>query len=303
MMASVKLGRRVALTCMAALVAACTTTRDSSWETTGEASRLDDAAQAQVAELLNQANAAWDQRTDRKQAKAAIDALKAATDIDPSDAEALTNLSHAIYFYADCHLRWDDSKPDLYKGTHEEGVEYAERALSALSPEFADAMAGGARIEEAIEFLDSTAVPALYWRSSNLGRWAVLESFATLLSYKDETRAVMEFCLAENPGYWYQGPDRYFGVFYARTPSFAGGDMRRAAEHFNASIEAQPDYWGTRTLMAEEWAVKEDNRALYEQLINYVLEGDPEVIPYIKPENLCEQRKAQKLKDQIDDYF
>jgi hypothetical protein len=68
-------------------------------------------------------------------------------------------------------------------------------------------------------------------------------------------------------------------------------------------MNAHPDYWGNQVSMAEEWAIKEDNRALFEELLNQVLSGDPNVIPYIKPENLCEQRKAQKLMDEIDDYF
>ena len=302
MMRSLKFGHWVALLCMAAVLAACGETREGSWET-AQTGALDDATKAKVADLLQQANAAWDGRTDINQAKAAVDALKAATDLDPGNAEALSNLSHAIYFYADCHLRFDESNPDLYKDTHEQGTRAAERALTALSPAFAEKMAGGSRIEDALDTLDQSAVPALYWRSSNLGRWATLESFATLLSYKDEVRAIMEFCLAENPSYWYQGPDRYFGVFYAKAPSFAGGDMKKSAEHFNISMEAHPDYWGTRTLMAEEWAIKEDNKELFLELVDYVLQGDPNVIPYIKPENMCEQRKAKKLKDNMDDYF
>lgn len=301
-MRSLKFGHWVALLCMAAVLAACGETREGSWET-AQTGALDDATKAKVADLLQQANAAWDGRTDIDQAKAAVDALKAATDLDPGNAEALSNLSHAIYFYADCHLRFDESNPDLYKDTHEQGTRAAERALTALSPAFAEKMAGGSRIEDALDTLDQSAVPALYWRSSNLGRWATLESFATLLSYKDEVRAIMEFCLAENPSYWYQGPDRYFGVFYAKAPSFAGGDMKKSAEHFNISMEAHPDYWGTRILMAEEWAIKEDNKELFLELVDYVLQGDPNVIPYIKPENMCEQRKATKLKDNMDDYF
>ena len=303
MMRSFGIGHWVALLFMAAMVAACGSTRDTAWETTAESAALDDTARAKVTDLLAQANAAWDQRTDPAQAKAAIDALQAATAIDPSNAEAFSNLSHAIYFYADCHLRFDEDKPDLYKNTHEEGIKAAEKALSAMSPEFAKQMASGALIEDAVEVLDARAVPALYWRSSNLGRWATLDSFATLLSYKDETRAIMEFCLDAKPTYWYQAPDRYFGVFYARTPGFAGGDMKKSAAHFNVAIDAQPNYFGTRILMAEEWAIKEDNRALFEELINYVLEGDVNAIPYIKPENECEQRKARKLMDNIDEYF
>jgi hypothetical protein len=79
--------------------------------------------------------------------------------------------------------------------------------------------------------------------------------------------------------------------------------MKKSAKHFNLSIDAQPDYFGTRVLMAEEWAIKEDNRPLFEELLNYVIKGDPNVIPEIKPENECEQRKANKLMSEIDEYF
>ncbi len=302
MMRSLKIGHWIALVGMAALVASCGSTRETAWETTG-GKTLTDAERAQVSELMAQAKQAWANRGDIAQAKAAVDSYTAVADIDPGNAEALAELTHAIFFYADCHLRFDESNPDLHKDTHEEGIRAGERALSALSPSFAEKMAAGTRIEDALDVLNASAVPALYWRASNLGRWATLESFATLLSYKDEVRAIMEFCLANDPLYWYQGPDRYFGVFYARAPSFAGGDMKKSAAHFNKSIEGQPNYFGTRTLMAEEWAVKEDNRPLYEELLNYVLNGDPTVIPEITPENTCEQRKAKKMMAEIDDTF
>ncbi len=303
MMRSLKIGHWVALVCMAALVASCGSTRESAWDTTSESTQLDDAAQAQVAELMAAADAAWANRGDAAQAKVAVDAWAKASEIDPKNVRALNELTHAIYFYADCHLRFDEDNPELYKSTHEEGTRAAERALSAMSPAFAEKMASGELIEEAITVLSASAVPALYWRSSNMGRWAVLDGFATLLSYKDEIRTVMEFCLDEYPLYWYQAPDRYFGVFYAKAPGFAGGDMKQSAAHFNISIDAQPNYFGSRILMAEEWAIKEDNRPLFEELVNYVLNGDPNSIPAIVPENLCEQRKARKLMAEIDETF
>jgi hypothetical protein len=303
MMRALKIGHWVALVCLAALIASCGSTHESAWGTTSGSSQLDEAAQAQVAEFMTAADVAWANRGDATQAKAAIDAWSAAADIDPKNVKALNELAHAIYFYADCHLRFDEDNPDAYKSAHQEGTRAAERALSAMSPAFAERMASGELIEEAITVLNASAVPALYWRSSNLGRWAILDSFATLLSHKDEIRAVMEFCLDEAPLYWYQAPDRYFGVFYAKAPGFAGGDMRKSAAHFNISIDAQPNYFGTRILMAEEWAIKEDNRPLFEELVNYVLNGDPNSLPDIVPENLCEQRKAKKLMAEIDDTF
>jgi tetratricopeptide (TPR) repeat protein len=304
MMRSLNIGHWVALVSMAALVASCGSTRETAWDTTSQNPyKLDDAARARVAELMSTAEAAWANRGDQAQAKAAIDAWTQAAEIDPKNVDALTELTHAIYFYSDCHLRFDEDNPDAYKNSHEEGVRAGERALSAMSPSFAEKMASGERIEEAITVLNASAVPALYWRASNLGRWAVLESFATLLSYKDEIREVMDFCLSQNPLYFYQGPDRYFGVFYAKAPGFAGGDMKKSAAHFNIAIDAHPNYFGTRILMAEEWAIKEDNRPLFEELVNYVLNSDPNVIPELVPESTCEQRKATKLMAEIDDIF
>jgi len=288
---------------MAALVASCGSTRETAWDTTSDSVQLDDAARAQVAELMAAADAAWANRGDPAQAKAAVDAWTKAAEIDPKNVTALFELTHAIYFYSDCHLRFDEENPDAYKDSHESGVRAGERALSAMSPSFGEKMASGERIEEAITVLNASAVPALYWRASNLGRWAVLESFATLLSYKDEIREVMDFCLTQNPLYFYQGPDRYFGVFYAKAPGFAGGDMKKSAAHFNVAIDAHPNYFGTRILMAEEWAIKEDNRPLFEELVNYVLNSDPNVIPELVPESTCEQRKATKLMAEIDDIF
>ena len=303
MMRSLKIGHWVALVSVAALVASCGSTRESAWDSSTGSVQLDDAARAQVAEFMSAADAAWAQRGDQAQAKAAIDAWTKAGEIDPGNVTALNELTHAIYFYSDCHLRFDEENPEAYKDMHEEGTRAAERALSAMSPAFAEKMAAGERIEDAISVLNASAVPALYWRSSNLGRWATLESFATLLSYKDEIREIMEFCLANDNTYFYNGPERYFGIFYAKAPGFAGGDMKKSAAFFNQAIDAQPNYYGTRILMAEEWAVKEDNRPLFEELVNFVLNGDPNVIPELVPESTCEQRKARKLMAEIDDTF
>lgn len=303
MTSSLKFGQWIALGCMVAVLAGCGSTREGAWETSSETVVLDESAKAQEAQLLAEAQAAWLRRGEEAQSLAAVEKWKQAVAINPKNSQAWTDLSHALYFHADCHLRFDESQADLYKATHEEGTKAAERGLAAMSPAFADKMSSGALIEDAIEVLGPSAVPTLYWRSSNLGRWATLESFATLLSYKDEVRAIMEFCLNNDPTYWHQGPDRYFGVFYAKAPGFSGGDMTRSMEHFQASIAAAPNYLGTHTYLAEEWAVKEADRALFDQELAYVVNTDPNIVPEIVPENTCEQRKAKILMAEADDLF
>ena len=82
MMRSLNIGHWVALVCMAALVASCGSTRETAWDTTSESVQLDEAAQAQVAELMASAAAAWANRGDPAQAKAAVDAWSKAAEID-----------------------------------------------------------------------------------------------------------------------------------------------------------------------------------------------------------------------------
>ena len=74
MMRSLKIGHWVALVSMVAMVAGCGSTRESAWDTESGNVQLDDAARAQVAELIAQGHAAWAQRGDIAQAKAAVDA-------------------------------------------------------------------------------------------------------------------------------------------------------------------------------------------------------------------------------------
>ena len=295
----------LALPALGLVLASCGSSRDSStWEAGATtAAALDESGKQKEASLMSQAETAWAGRIDETQTVAAINAWKAAAELNPGNAEALTRLSRAYYYHSDCFLRFDENKQAEYKAGHDTGVRVAEKALAAQFPGFADKMRSGARIEDALPALDSAAVPALYWRSSNLARWAGIESFATLLSYKDEIREIMAFCLNAEPTYFYYAPDRYFGAFFARAPSFSGGDMNKSREHFEASIAAAPQYLDTRTLYAEEYAIKEADQALFEQLLTYNLNADPNVDPAITPENICAQKKSKQLMEDINEFF
>jgi hypothetical protein len=158
-------------------------------------------------------------------------------------------------------------------------------------------------ITEALSTLDATSVPALYWRSAALGKWARRDGFATLLAYKDEIRAVMTRCLELDRAYFFAGPDRYFGAFYAVAPTYAGGDIARSREHFEYAISQAPGYFGTHVLFAVEYATKAQDRALYQTELQGVIDGDPNAIPEVAPENLAEQHKARDAMARIDELF
>jgi tetratricopeptide (TPR) repeat protein len=290
---------------LSALLAACGSTYRSTWDEPVEEQQNSQAntpdAQARRTELIGQGDAAWEQRDDAEQVRAAITAWEQANEIDPNDHETWTKIAHAYYFLSDGHLRFSDES--AMGETYQRAIQAAERALRILSPEFARRMSAGERVEQAVSVLEANAVPALYWRAAALGKWAQREGFATVLSYKDEIRAVMTRCMELDRYYFYAGPDRYFGAFFAVAPSYAGGDLERSRQHFEESLRRFPNYFSTHTLYAENYAVKAQNRQLFEEHLRFVLDNDPNSIPEAGPENRVEQRKARDLLARIDELF
>ena len=97
--------------------------------------------------------------------------------------------------------------------------------------------------------------------------------------------------------------DANLGAVYAVAPSFAGGDLDKAQERFDQSIEKQPDYLGTKVLKAAYYATKRQDEALFDKLLDEVIAADPDAIADLGPENRAEQAKAKALKAQKSDFF
>ena len=296
-----------AVAVVTAFAMGCGSSREAVWDTTPDTQTQEPRTaeqQSQREQLIAAGEEAWTNRLDEAQLKTAIEKWEQAAELDASDHTLWVRLARAYYFLADGHMSFDEARADEMVETYEKGIQASERALVALSPEFAQRMRAGTRIEEAVAVLDAQAVPALYWRSSNMGKWGLSKGFATVLSYKDEIRAIMARCLELDASYFYHGPHRYFGAFYARVPAFAGGDLERSKEHFETALAADPGYLGTRTLMAEFYAVKSQNRELFNQQLEAVLSADLSALPEdVLPENTIEQRRAEALKTKGDELF
>lgn len=283
----------------AALAVGCGKGRTNTWDAKAQTPV---AAQATDTEgdPAAEGDALWEQRGDQAQLEAALKAWDVALAANPGDAELLVKLARGSYLLSDGYFRADKTR---YLETFEKGVDYAERALTAASPEFAKRVRAGETVINAINAVDAVGVPALYWYSSNLGKWAKAKGFTTLLGNKDTIKAIMERCLALDETYFYGGPHRYFGAYYAVAPSFAGGDLNKAKVHFEQSIETAPNAVSTKVLMAENYAVKSQDKELFVKLLQEVLAVDDDIIPELAPETKIEKEKARELLAEIDDKF
>jgi tetratricopeptide (TPR) repeat protein len=201
-------------------------------------------------EALHAGDAAWNARLDEQRLREAIQAWRRALALRPDDPGLWTRLSRAYYFLADAHLSFDEGREEEMLETWDEGARAAERALSYLSPTFAQRMQAGGRIEDAAAALDDKAVGALFWRIVNLGKWASAKGFTTQLDVRNELRLLMGRCLALDPAFFHGGPHRVLGAYYARAPAMVGGDLERSQSHFEQSINLGPNYLATRVLYA-----------------------------------------------------
>jgi hypothetical protein len=141
----------------------------------------------------------------------------------------------------------------------------------------------------------------MYWYAVNLGKWSRAKGIAALLGNKDRVKGVLERVLALEETFFHGAPHRYFGVYWSLLP--VGRDLDKSKQHFERSLAIAPNYVGTKVLMAESYAVKKQDRALFAKLLDEVLATPDAVIPELVPETRIEKDKARELKAKIDDLF
>jgi len=259
-------------------------------------------ATAATPDAVAAGDAKWAERSDPANVRAAIAEWEKAAAADPNNAELLAKLTRAYYFLADAYLRAEKDEKEYLK-TMDQGVKWGEKAMVAASPEFAKAMADGKKYPEAVKLVGKEGVPAMYWYASALGKWAKKKGFAVLLGQKDNVKATMDRCLELDPTFYYGGPHRYFGAYYAIAPTFAGGDLEKSKVHFKKSLEIAPNFIGTKVLWAAELAAKEQDEETFDALIAEIEAAKVDSIPEIIPEQQIEKQKGAELKAQRDELF
>jgi tetratricopeptide (TPR) repeat protein len=289
---------RVLIFALVFATAGCAAKRQTHWD--AAVKEAPEAAEEQTLALAREAEALWEKREDPEALRGAIGRWEALVELT-GDARVHTRLSRAWYFLADAHLRKGGTTSAPYLEAFEKGIAAGERALGAGNPEFKRQVTSGTSVEKAIAVIGKDEAEAAYWYATNLGKWARAKGFATTLANKDKVKAVMDRVLAVDEDLFHGAPDRYFGAFYAVAPGFAGGDMVKSREHFEKSLLRAPDYVGTKVLMADTYAAKLKDRALFERLLDEVLATADDVLPGLEPETRAEKEKAREMKAQIDE--
>lgn len=264
---------------------------------------LDAAATDQHKQLVAEGDALWAERLDEAKLRGALAKWEEAVKVKSDDHETYAKLARGFYLLADGFLSFVPEKEEEFLATHEKGQAYAEQGLKALSPDFEKRLGNGTKIEDAVMVLGREAVPLMYWYDVNLGKWAKFKGIQTTLKYKERIFKVMTRVYELDVDYFHGAPDRYFGAYYAVAPAFAGGDLEKSRTYFEQAVKKAPNYLSTHVLVAEVYATKAQDRALFDRELKFVMDTPAETMPELLPEQTIEKRKAERLMKQADDLF
>jgi hypothetical protein len=253
----------------------------------------------QKAALKAEADGLWAERGDKAKLQAALAKYEQVHALDAADREVAGRLLRGWYFLGDGHETEKDAKLAAWATA----IEWGKKCL-AINTEFTGLLAKGDEDEaSAARAFTKDDVNCLYWTSSSLGKWAKLTGLTTTLKHLPTVKAYMTRAGELDPTFYYSGPDRYWGAYYAALPSFAGQDLNKSKEFFEKAIAAQPAFLGHHVLLAEGWATKTQNKQVFLDKLNWVLAQPTDTIPEIKPEMEAEHRKAQRLLAEVGNYF
>ena len=148
-------------------------------------------------------------------------------------------------------------------------------------------------------------VPYIFWAASCWGGWISLnqgsmEAMAELPRVEKMMKRVLEL----DEAFYYGGAHIFMGVLDASRPGVAGGNLKRARNHFLKAIElGEEKFLMANIYYANYYAKKAFDRGLFISILQKTLEIPADITPELTLLNTVAHKKAKEMLDRVDDYF
>lgn len=157
-----------------------------------------------------------------------------------------------------------------------------------------------------LEKMEIDSVPALFWLSSC---WAKIIDMnrdnPALVAELPHTAAIMDRVLQLNEAYFWGGPHTFFGIYYASRPAMLGGNLEKAALHFNRAEDYASDKVMSNRLLKAQFLDRQqqDRQSFHQDLLKIIdtpLEGELAKMALV---NRISQQKAVQLLTMESEWF
>jgi tetratricopeptide (TPR) repeat protein len=210
----------------------------------------------------------------------AVDAFVVFARQAPRDAQAHAGLARACYWLG---LQQSEAgaPQEAQERTYQRGID-AGRKAQELNPQLA---------------------AGYYWEAVNIAKHAELSGIVQSASELPTMMRLMDKVDALEPGHFYGGTKRYWGVVIARSPEFLvrlqGQSLDDAERFFKESLKAGPDFLGTKVFWAEVKAKRGDLQGAKELLHEVVGAAESPADPELRAWNAFEQVQARRKLDAL----
>jgi hypothetical protein len=158
---------------------------------------------------------------------------------------------------------------------------------------------------EGLKGLGKKDVPYLFWTATCWANWISLnldsmEAMAEL----PRVELMMKKTLELDEGFYYGGPHLFMGIWFASRPKMAGGDLKKAQEHFLKALDfGKGKFLMAYVYYANYYARQASDKNLFVSTLQKVLETSVDVAPDLVLLNTVAKKKAQELFNRIEEYF
>ncbi len=234
---------------------------------------------------------------------AGIKMLEGLLKSDPENPDLLLPLSEGLCNYAFSFI--EDENPERASKLYLRGRYYATRAMAAMGGPSDLTGLTQEKFKNALASVPDSAMPAMYWTGRCWAGWLMLnlDDLEALVDISKLERA-MERVLEWDATFDYAGPHIFFGAFYGSRTKLLGGNPEKSKHHFDHAVQlTDGKFLMAHLLYAKLYAVRVQDRKLFEELLEKVMQSPPDELPGRRLANEVAREKARVLLEDADVYF
>ena len=262
--------------------------------------KIQEAQSQNVEFLVQQAKQLWQQRSDTNSVRKANYILGLANNVERNNKDIVNIYSQSLFFQG-MFLEYDKIKKDSLFLKGAEVAKYSILNDSLFKTNFNETIGDDDfKMLSALSVAPKELVPGMYWWATNKLWYLNNKPAIERINHRELLEVIMHRIIALEPDYLYGGPYRFFGIFYSRIP---GVEITQSKSYFEKAISSYPNYFGNKVQMSEFYHQKAENKNLFQNQLNSIINIEPTIDPEIIPENIFYQKRAVLLLDQKETLF
>jgi tetratricopeptide (TPR) repeat protein len=222
---------------------------------------------------------------------------------DPGNKEILVSLSMGFAGYSLLFVEPED--PERASRLYLRAFDYGLRALGDKGRILRDQGLQGQKLEVLLKTMDKDDYEALFWTTLSWNAWISLNlDQPKALSQIAAAEACLRRLLEMDPRYLHALPHILMGVSLSARPPLLGGNPEKARAHFEAALEENNGkFFLTQVYFARYYAVRVQDKVLFERLLRDVTTGDPNALKDVCLINQVMKQRAEFFRKTMDDLF